>query len=109
MDKVYVPNKENYTCITIHDKDTIRAYKNELDLFIYNDYDDIYIHSDYYIRSGSEELQEMPNCLTDEYITSSYYYRQDFLQIILIFLLLSFICFFFPIKLFSRLLSRRVK
>lgn len=107
--KVYVPNKNDYTCITIYNKDTIRAYKNEIDLNISNDYDDIYIHSDYYVRSGTEELSQLPNCLSSEEVTSSYYYRIDFLHILCIFCILSILCFGVPLKIFSRLLGRRIK
>lgn len=107
--KVYVPNSKDYTCITIYNKDTIRAYKNEIDLSISNDFDDIYIHSDYYIKSGSEVLTELPTCLSNENVTSSYYYRVDFLHILCIFCILTFLCFGVPLKIFSRLLGRRIK
>lgn len=107
---IYVPNDTTYNkCYVVQNEDVIRAYDKKPQ---YNDsynYRDYYIHSDYIFRDGSgtwSQYSTLPVCLNQSVITNQPYYRLDFVNILIIFFILSFFSFGIPIKIFKRLFRR---
>lgn len=109
----YVP-KDNYPCYVIQDSNTIRAYHIKPYNPSYNTsiqiaYTDYYVNSHYMNRDGSQSFNynsSLPSCLDSSLITSESYYRNDFDSILIIFIIMSIICFYLPLKIFFRLFKR---
>jgi len=93
---------DNFTCLEIPNNDTIRVYTDPLQIGQRVSYRDYYPHSDYVFSEHNIELVEMPNCVSNSLITNKIYYRYDFLNILILFLVLAFIIFYVPSKLFLR-------
>ena len=110
---IYVPDL-SYACYVVQDSDTIRAYKIKPYNPGYNnsiniDYRDYYIKSNYIYKDGTQQFgsySQLPICLSTDYLTDSFYYRNDFDSILVIFLIMSIFCFYIPIKIFSKLFKR---
>lgn len=110
--KVYVPvdDLSDYSCYTIFDANTIRAYKNNLQVGN-NDYTDFYISSHYLSKDGTqiiESTQEFPICSQATNITNDYWYRLDLAHCVII--VMFFVIFiYFTFKVFSRMFGRWLK
>ena len=109
MSKIYVPDLESYKCFVVRNDSTIRAYKeiprNNLDI----EYRDYYYNSNYLFQDGIQSFSSyttLPVCLDTNLLTNDFYYRNDFPNILLMFLILSIFCFYIPIKVFLRLVRR---
>lgn len=94
--KIYLPKEINETeCVRVIDKDTIRVYENkpiENEEIKYTDY---YINSHYLENAGVEiATNDSITCINQENLTTSYYYRNDFNDILLIFFIMLFIVYF---------------
>lgn len=110
---VYVPNLK-YKCYVIQDKDTIRAYEikpynpssnNSINI----NYRDYYINSHYIYKDSYQSFNHssnLPSCITSSELTDSYYYRNDFDSILIIFIIISLVCFLLPLKIYFRLFKR---
>lgn len=111
---IYVPNLENYKCVVVQDKDTIRAYKTKPYNPEYNNsisihYTDYYINSNYLSKDGTQNFNynsTLPTCLPNSQLTNEVYYRNDFDKIMVIFLIMVIFCFYIPLKVFMRLFRR---
>lgn len=107
MDKIYVPRETIYNkCYVVQNSDVIRAYDrvptNNTD---YN-YRDYYINSSYIYKDGFGSwgsYSNLPICLTSDVITNDYYYRLDFPNILIMFLIINIFAIYLPIKIFSKL------
>ena len=105
MKNIYLPvdNVIDFSCYSVRDKDTIRAYKVKPALDSNSDYVDFYINSHYLQRSGIESWGQwssnLPVCLPNSSITNKIEYRTDYLESILLFVLILFILFWLPLKL----------
>lgn len=110
--KIYVPNNTDYKCFVVHSDSVIRAYKT---IPTYNsdvDYRDYYYTSNYLYRDGVQSFgtySTLPICLSNDVLTTSVYYRNDFDSILVITFILLIICFYFPYKIISRLFGRWLK
>lgn len=104
--KVYVPDLESYSCITVKDSDTIRAYKDKPVEGSNSDYRDYFIHSDYYYVDGNETFSTVPVCIDNSMLTNEVYYRVDFADILIILFIFSIFAFLIPIKVFLRFFRR---
>lgn len=107
---VYVPydNKNDYSCYTLYDSNTIRAYKHSPQVSANNEYIDFYINSHYISKMGFqyiETTEELPLCISNENITNDYWYRFDISHIVVV---VSFFLFFIflTLKVISRLFGR---
>lgn len=99
--KIYLPKTINDNqCATVIDKDTIRVYEEKPVLNSDINYTDYYINSNYLSKVGHATLEDVPDCLQTENFTTSYYYRNDFHNILIIFFILIFIVYF----IFSKIL-----
>lgn len=107
--KVYVPDYTSGNCAYIHNDSVIRVYESQPRNNSTINYKDYYLHNGYIYNNGSttfSQYSSLPVCIQDSRITTDVYYRLDFPQILLMFVLLSFICFWIPWKIFIRLFRR---
>lgn len=107
--KIFVPGANSYRCVSIRSNDVIRAYKQTPQVNSNIDYDDYYIHSNYYMVSGTQNFNQyatLPQCVQSQYITDDFYYRVDFDKILTIFIIIVIFAIWLPFKVFSRFCKR---
>lgn len=103
---IYVPNSEEYACVYVRDTNTIRAYKTTPRQNVEVEYRDFYMNSHYVFVDGVQQFNNyatMPSCLDRTNLTSLYVYRNDFADILLIFILMLCFVWFFVAKPFKLL------
>ena len=110
---IYVPEDLTYNyCYVVQNEDVIRGYdRYPINNSNYN-YRDYYVNSNYMYRDGSgtwSQYSTLPTCLSTDVITNDYYYRNDFSNICIIFLIFSIFIIFIPFKIISRLFGRWLK
>lgn len=106
---IYVPDTTNYQCFVVQSSDIIRAYEQVPNYNTIVNYRDYYIKSNYIFKDGSQSFSNystLPVCLDNTNVTTSYYYRNDFDSILIIFLIMCIFCFYIPLKIFVRLIRR---
>ena len=106
---IYVPVYDNTNCAYIRSSDVIRVYNNPPTPNSDVNYIDYYIKSSYISNTGTEHFSQyssIPTCISDSKITTEVYYRNDFMQILVIFFLMCFICFWIPWKFICRIFRR---
>lgn len=106
---IYVPNYENGNCAYIYNSDIIRVYDSVPTHNTVINYKDYYIKSSYIYNEGTTSFGNyttLPVCISNDRITTDVYYRNDIMQILVIFFLLSWICFYIPWKIFLRMFRR---
>ena len=82
--------------------DYIRSYTNQNR----TQWTDIFINQDYMLKDGSTTFTQQVTCDTKNTYTDNVMYRTDFTNILIIFIILSYISFIIPYKLFRRLWRR---
>ena len=100
MSKIYVPDLTNYKCYVVRSDSTIRAYK---EIPKYN-FTANYMYQDGIQSFGS--YSTLPVCLDNSTLTTDYYYRNDFPDILIIFSIIFFFGIYIPFKVFFRLFRR---
>lgn len=114
MDNIYLPinNVNDFACYSILDKDTVRAYYTKPALDSSSNYVDFYINSHYLQKTGTQSWGQwnssLPTCLSSDLITTDYYYRNDFPDILLIFIIFAIVGIYLPFKLISRIFRKGV-
>lgn len=114
MDNIYLPidSVNDFACYSIYDKDTVRAYYTKPALDSSSDYVDFYINSHYLQKTGIQSWGQwnssLPICLSSDSITTDYYYRNDFPDILLIFIIFAIVGIYLPFKLISRIFRKGV-
>ena len=114
MYNIYLPidNVNYFACYSIYDKDTVRAYYTKPALDSSSNYVDFYINSHYLQKTGTQSWGQwnssLPTCLSSDLITTDYYYRNDFPDILLIFIIFAIIGIYLPFKLISRIFRKGV-
>lgn len=109
MALVYVPEYNSGNCAYIYNSDIIRVYESQPRNNTTINYKDYYIKSSYIYNEGSTTFgsyASLPVCINSNRITTEVYYRNDFSSILVIFFLLSFICFWIPWKILCRIFRR---
>lgn len=109
MALIYVPNYQNGNCAYIYNSDIIRVYDSVPSRNSIINFKDYYIKSSYIYNEGSTSFGNyatLPVCISNDRITTDVYYRNDFMQILVIFFFLSWICFYIPWKIFLRMFRR---
>lgn len=108
-DKIYVPDLENYKCYVIRSDSTMRAYKeiprNNTEI----EYRDYYYTANYHYQDGTQSFSNystLPICLDNSKLTTDFYYRNDFPDILRMFLIFAIVCLYIPYKVFFRLFRR---
>lgn len=107
---IYVPNYDVTNCAYVYNNNTIRVYDSIPIQGRTIDYTDYYINSHYVYNVGSTTFSNystLPTCLSDDNITTSFYYRNDFSDICIIFFVIVIICYFLISLLAKKLLKGR--
>lgn len=108
MNNIYVPDL-GYSCYVVQSEGVIRAYEEIPQNNSNIDYRDFYIKSNYIYKDGNQNFSSyttLPTCLDSSVLTDSYYYRNDFSDILIIFLIMCIFGIYIPIKIFLRLFKR---
>ena len=106
---LYVPNYNDNNCVVVLNSETIRVYEKQP---VFNEsvnYIDYYINSHYMSNSGSQEFsryQSLPSCLEKNILTTSVEYRNDYSDILIIFLILTIFIVVIPTKIVFRFFRR---
>lgn len=104
---IYVPNDTNFdSCYVVQSSDIIRGYDRTPNYNTTYNYRDYYINSSYIYKDGSgtwSNYSTLPICLDSSVITNDYYYRLDFPDILIMFLIINIFGIYLPIKIFSKL------
>lgn len=103
---IYVPTKD-YNCYTVLDKDTIRAYHTAPYQDTTVEYTDYYVNSHYMTKEGTQRFTyTIPACMDKDLLTTEVYYRNDFDNILVIFMVMFIICIVIPWSIFCKLFRR---
>lgn len=110
QDLIFVPESDTYNkCYVVQSEGVIRGYDTiPVNNASYN-YRDYYIRSSYISRDGTgswSQYSTLPICLDSSLITNDFYYRIDFPQILLLFLIINIFAIYIPIKVFSKLFRK---
>lgn len=109
MNYVYVPEYSTGNCAYIYNSDVVRVYSSVPTNNSTVSYKDYYIKSNYIFNTGSTTFgnySSLPVCISDDRITTDLYYRNDIMQILVIFIILVFVCLYVPWKILCRLFRR---
>lgn len=109
MSKIYVPDLDSYKCVVVQNSTTLRAYKSQPRNNSSSDYRDYYYTSNYVYTDGNQSwgnYSTLPVCLSTNDLTNDYYYRNDFPQILLMFLIIVIFSFWFPWRILTRMFRR---
>ena len=105
MAKIYLPtNLLNSSCKVVYN-DYIRVYSNNN----YTSWTDVYFKSGYYLKSGQSTYSNPVICDNLNTFTDNIFYRYDCANSLLIFFIISIVCFYFPFRIFSRAFGRWFK
>lgn len=106
---IYVPNKEEYKCYVVQSSETIRAYKEIPRQNTEVDYRDYYFSANYIYRDGTQTFGQyttLPVCLDNNTLSSDVRFRNDYADILIIFVIYAFFGFYIPFKLIMRLFKK---
>lgn len=107
----YLPEFNNNSCIVVDNLNNgyIRVYQRTPTYNSTVAYTDYFIHDNYIARTGQQTFGNINvnvNCVSHDQFTTDYYYRIDFPDILVMFLIMSIFIFYIPIKVFSKLFKR---
>lgn len=109
---IFIPENSTYNkCFVVQSEGVIRAYDKVPDYNTNYNYRDYYINSSYIYRDGSgtwSSYSTLPTCLNNNVITHDFYYRLDFPNVLLMFLIINIFSIYLPIKLFSKIIRKGV-
>ena len=106
---IYVPDLQNYKCYVVQNEQILRGYKEIPRNNSTIEYRDFYMNSNYIYRDSSQQFSQyttLPVCLSNDILTTEVYYRNDFDSILIIFFIMCILCFYIPLKIFSRLFKK---
>lgn len=107
--KLFVPveNISDYACYSVYDRETVRAYRTMPRVDSSSDYTDFFVNSHYLEKTGTQTWSNyytnLPVCVDNANLTNSYVYRNDFAEILIIFLIFAFVIYFIVSKLLKTL------
>lgn len=106
MSKIYLPTEYvNKSCKVVNN-DYIRVFDNNS----YTSWTDVYFKNGYYLKAGySQYGQNNVACDSLNTFTDNIFYRYDTSDSLIIFFIISLVCFYFPFKIFSRAFGRWFK
>ena len=111
MAKIYLPvNINNNNCAYINNNDVIRVFdfRGTNQYITYTDY---YINNHYITNTGASYVGNNfnYNCISTSDFTTDYWYRNDILDSLLIFVILFIFIIFIPFKIMSRPFGKWLK
>ena len=112
MDKIFVPETTTYNkCYVVQSEGVIRGYDTIPRNNVSYNYRDYYIKSSYIFKDGTgnwSQYATLPVCLDDDILTNDYMYRLDISSILTMFLIINIFAIYLPIKIFSKILGKKV-
>lgn len=106
---IYVPEYSTGNCAYVRDTNTIRVYSTTPTYNSTVSYRDYYINSHYLYTDGSQTFGNyatIPICLSSSNITTDFYYRNDFTDILVMFSIFCLFGIYIPLKVFTRIFRR---
>lgn len=97
MKHIFLPvdNFNDFKCYEVLDSNTVRSYRSTPVIGSEVDYIDFFVNSHYLEKQGKTTLEYSPICLDSTSLTNEVYYRNDFPQIMLCFVLILFFITYF--------------
>lgn len=89
---IYVPEYNDNTCCYMYDANTLRCYEYRPSYNSTVNYTDYFVNSHYLERYGSTQFSSYSyniQCLDNSKLTTSYFYRNDAVDIMLLFFLIA--------------------
>lgn len=90
---IYVPEFTENSCCYMYDSNTLRCYESKPQYNVTINYTDYFVNSHYLERYGSTEFNNYYNyniqCLDNNKLTTAYFYRNDSVDIMFLFILIS--------------------
>lgn len=113
-DKIYVPKYDSGNCAVLDNLQNgyIRVYQKKPTINTQISYVDYFVDSHYIQRSGVQQFQSYNynvTCVNDGIVTTDFYYRADFNEILVCFFIISIFIIYLPYKLISRAFGRWLK
>lgn len=105
---IYVPEFDSTSCAIIQDSNTIRVYESRPTTNSTINYTDYFFNSHYVSRSNSQTFNQyvnIPECIDNSKLTTDIFYRNDMVDIFIMFICLCGFFWFFISNL-SKLLFR---
>lgn len=105
---IYVPNL-NHKCYVIQNEEVLRGYDEIPTSNSTIEYTDYYFNANYIYKEGVQTFNNystLPICLANSELTTDFYYRNDFADILLIFTIMCIFGIYIPLKLFQRFIRR---
>lgn len=110
---IYLPVEiTNQNCAYIVNEEVIRVYDIKPTTTGNYTYTEYFVGFDYNIRNGVSQFSQystFPTCLPTSSFTTNYMYRTDFVNIVVIIFIFLIVCFYFPIRVISRIFGRWLK
>lgn len=110
MNNIYIPENTTYNkCYVVQNEDVIRAYDRVPSYNSNYNYRDYYINSNYIYKDGTGQWSSystLPICLDNNIITNDFYYRNDFPDILFMFLVFVLFCIYLPFRIIRRLYKK---
>lgn len=106
---IYVPEYNSGNCAYILNSDVIRVYSSVPSHNSTISYRDYYIKNSYIYNDGSTTFSNystLPVCIDSNRISTEHYYRNDYPQILFIFIVFAFCCFWIPWRIYCRIFRR---
>lgn len=106
---IYVPDITTYKCFVVRNDSTLRAYKQIPEYNTDVEYRDYFYTANYLYQDGVQSFgsySSLPVCLDSSVLTTDYQYRNDYADILIIFIIYAFICVYLPIKIFMKLFKK---
>lgn len=106
---IYVPDLQNYKCFIVQSEGVIRAYEEIPQINKTINYRDYYINSNYIYKDGYQSFSSystFPICLERSNLSTDVMYRNDYDQILIIFLVMFIFIVYIPMKLFFKFFRR---
>ena len=106
---IYVPEYSSSNCAYVRNDTTIRVYSSVPSLNSTISYRDYYVNSHYIYSEGTQTFSNyttLPTCISSTNITTDFYYRNDFADILIIFIIIVIIGIYIPLKVFTRIFRR---
>lgn len=107
----YLPSFENNNCITLDNLNNgyIRVYQRTPQTNSTISYTDYFVNYNYMSRTGSQTFGSYSanvNCVSHDQFTTDYYYRLDFPNILIMFIIMAIFIIYIPFKIWSKLFKR---
>lgn len=107
--KIYAPNYNSNNCAVIQNNNTLRIYERKPTQNSNVNYTDYYYNSHYYYTTGTQNFSQysiIPNCISNNDMTTEVYYRNDFVDILIMFYIFCIFCIYLPIRIYAKLFKR---